>query len=142
MKKIAILFIFLTLFGIKTQCFADELIINNQHFYLEEAISLEQKALGLMYRNNLPLNEGMIFKYSPPEEVGFWMKNMKISLDILFIFNEKIVKINRNTLVCKKNPCKIYYSDTKIDSVIELNAGICDKFNIKKGQPITLRSKK
>src|SRR5690349_17160633 len=51
----------------------------------EVAKSQDEQARGLMYRQSLAPDRGMIFPYSPPQAVGFWMKNTLIPLDMVFI---------------------------------------------------------
>jgi len=61
--------------------------IGDKEFNLKEAKTEEEKEQGLMGVEHLEENEGMIFYYDSPQEVGFWMKNTEIPLDICF-FNE------------------------------------------------------
>nr|DAM35127.1 MAG TPA: hypothetical protein [Bacteriophage sp.] len=62
-----------------------EIIINNKSYNVEEAITQEQKEKGLQNRNLLDKDKGMIFYYDIPQTVSFWMKDVKIPLDIIFI---------------------------------------------------------
>ena len=54
-------------------------------FRVEVASTEPQQARGLMFRTAMGADEGMIFPYSPPQTVSFWMKNTVIPLDIIFI---------------------------------------------------------
>ena len=54
-------------------------------FTVEVARSLPEQQMGLMNRRELAPNRGMIFPYSPPEPVAFWMKNTLIPLDMIFV---------------------------------------------------------
>jgi uncharacterized membrane protein (UPF0127 family) len=54
-------------------------------FRVEVASTEAQQARGLMFRTAMGPDEGMIFPYSPPQTVSFWMKNTVIPLDIIFI---------------------------------------------------------
>jgi len=57
---------------------------NGEHrFTVEIAATPEEQERGLMFRRSLGPDEGMIFPYAPPQEVGFWMRNTLIPLDII-----------------------------------------------------------
>lgn len=51
----------------------------------------EEKRIGLMFRDNLSANEGMLFCYKKPQKMVFWMKNTRIPLDLLFFTPELLV---------------------------------------------------
>ena len=148
MKKItAIIITILVLFVCQLNiCCANELklnnydfgIINNQKIFLNVADTTEKKIQGLMYINKITENQGMIFLFKNPDYKYFWMKNMKISLDIVFLYNDKIVTIYKEVPVCEKDPCPLYASKYKIDTVLEFQKGFCEKFNLKIGDKIKL----
>ncbi len=115
---------------------SDYATIKNKKVFLNSADTEEKKLNGLMYIDNLPENHGMVFLFEKLDYRTFWMKNMKIPLDILFIKNDKIVKIYKEVPVCRYEPCEFYKSKYKIDSVIELKSGFCAKYNIKTGDKI------
>ncbi|WP_299360977.1 DUF192 domain-containing protein [uncultured Paracoccus sp.] len=52
---------------------------------VEIADDADERARGLMHRTSLPPGQGMLFIYSSPQQVAFWMKNTLIPLDLLFI---------------------------------------------------------
>ncbi len=111
-------------------------LINNEKFFLNIADTQEKKIRGLMLIDDIPEDKGMVFLFSNPEYKAFWMKNMKIPLDILFIYKNKVVKIYKEVPVCKEDFCPTYESEHKIDSVVELKGGICNKYGIKIGDKI------
>ena len=115
---------------------SDFVFIKNQKIFLNVADSPEKLMKGLMYIDNISENQGMVFLFKKPDYKKFWMKNMKIPLDILFIYKDKIVKIDKEVPICEKDKCPLYESKYKIDSVLELKAGFCDKYNIKTGDEI------
>ena len=70
----------------------------NIEIIVEIAQNEYQKSNGLMFRENLPENQGMLFTYDDELERYFWMKNTSVSLDIIFINSEyRIIKIHRST---------------------------------------------
>ena len=114
----------------------DFAFIKNQKIFVEVADTQEKRAQGLMYVDNIAENQGMIFLFEKPKVRVFWMKNMKIPLDILFINKDIIAKIYKEVPVCENDPCPLYSSKFISDTVIELKKGFCDKYNVKVGDKI------
>jgi uncharacterized membrane protein (UPF0127 family) len=68
-------------------------------FTVEVARSRDEQAQGLMFRESLAPDRGMLFPYSPPEVAGFWMKNTLIPLDMIFVREDgSIAMIADNTI--------------------------------------------
>ncbi|HOK35166.1 MAG TPA: DUF192 domain-containing protein [Candidatus Pacearchaeota archaeon] len=88
---------------------------------------------GLMHRETLPENQGMLFVFPKEDYYSFWMKGALIPLDLIFLNkNKNIVSIIKNTPPCKANPCPLYQPKEKSQYVIEVNAGFCDQYKINK----------
>ena len=69
-------------------------------FSVEMATTEQEKETGLMYRKELADGKGMLFDFSPEQEVSMWMKNTYISLDMIFIRADgRILRIWRNVRV-------------------------------------------
>lgn len=105
------------------------------NFEIEFAQGEQQTALGLMFRYKMEENRGMLFIFPEEEMRSFWMKNTYIPLDIIYISAEKqIVSIYKNApaLSLDSRP-----STAPAMYVLEVNAGICDKLNIKEGDFIS-----
>ena len=67
-------------------------------FTVEVAKTPDEQAQGLMFRESLAPDKGMLFPYSPPEVAGFWMKNTLIPLDMIFVREDgSIAMIADNT---------------------------------------------
>jgi len=113
-------------------------IVKNKKIIVSIARTKPELMKGLMYIDNLPEDKGMIFLFQEPDYKAFWMKNMKIPLDILFIYKDKVVTIDKEVPFCKKDPCPVYESKYKVDKVLELKAGFCKKYNVKTGDKIKL----
>ena len=112
--------------------------INSQTFFLETAMTLSEQKLGLMNREFLPKNQGMIFVYEDEKSRLFWMKNTLIPLDLIFIdASNKIVDIKKNFQPCKTDVCETYTSKPA-QYVIEVNAGLIDELGIEVGEKIEL----
>ena len=70
----------------------------SHRFTVQLARTAQEQATGLMYRKSLGPSDGMIFPYDPPAEVGFWMKNTLIPLDMIFIRADgRVARIARET---------------------------------------------
>ncbi|MFQ6049475.1 MAG: DUF192 domain-containing protein [Candidatus Paceibacterales bacterium] len=107
---------------------------NNYCFYVELADNQTERALGLMFREGLELNKGMLFVFEEEEEHSFWMKNTLIPLDIIWINEEKeVVFIKKNAQPCTEKICKDIEPGKKAKYVLEVNAGMVEKINLKIG---------
>ncbi|MDX2243285.1 MAG: DUF192 domain-containing protein [Leptolyngbyaceae cyanobacterium bins.302] len=115
--------------------------LGGQVIQLEVAKTPEQQAMGLMFRSELEPNRGMLFPFNPPRPVTFWMKNVLIDLDMVFLRNGKVVAIASNVPPCKADPCPVYGPATAvIDQVIELRGGRAKELGIKAGDRLTIQS--
>ncbi|MBL6664675.1 MAG: DUF192 domain-containing protein [Rickettsiales bacterium] len=105
-------------------------------FKVSKAISHEEQAIGLMNIKHLDSKYGMIFILPNPKIMSMWMKNTYIALDMIFIDEDNhIIKIQKNTTPLS---LEIISSDKKVTKVLEINAGLSDKFDIKIGDRIQL----
>lgn len=91
-----------------------------------------QRLLGLMFRKSLHPRRGMLFVFDREDTYTFWMKNMLIPLDIIWISEDKqIVDIKTDALPCNKSACENFIPKQKVQYVLEVNAGFVKKYNIK-----------
>lgn len=138
---IAIVFI-LSLFGFKIPFFMQTktLHVKDQTFTVEIATSTGEKQKGLSNRKKLADDHGMLFVFDKPDYQRFWMKEMQFPLDIIFINDNKIVTIYQNVPVPTNTtlPLPIYTSTVPSDKVLEINAGLVNKYAIKEGDSITI----
>jgi uncharacterized membrane protein (UPF0127 family) len=87
---------------------------------------------GLSGRQNLPENQGMFFLYQESAQRSFWMKNMLIPLDFIWINNKKVVHITKNVKLPQGNQSpQSISSKYEVDAVLEVGAGFCDKYEVK-----------
>ena len=105
---------------------------------LEVAQTPEQQMLGLMYRQCLPPNQGMLFSFNRPRYAQFWMKNVVISLDMLFLYQGEIKAIATDVPPCHRDPCPTYGTRTLIDRVIELRGGRAAELGLEVGDRVTI----
>lgn len=106
---------------------------------LEVAGTPGERAAGLMHRPCLPMDRGMLFQYDTPEQVYYWMKNVVIPLDMVFLAKGRIKAIFRNVPPCRAGDCPHYAPATEVDQVLELNAGLCDELSLKENDAVTIR---
>jgi uncharacterized membrane protein (UPF0127 family) len=114
-------------------------IIGKNKLNLEAAKSYSAKARGLSKRDRVP-QDGMIFFFETESYLTFWMKDMIIPIDIVWIKNNKVIGFIENVPPEPNTPdnaLKQYYPPSKCDIVIELNAGAVKKLNIKAGDTMS-----
>jgi len=104
------------------------------NFLVEVAKSASQRQRGLMGRQKLLLDRGMLFDFVLPQKINMWMKHTHIPLDMLFIDEfGKIITIVSNTV---PNSETIISSPHPARAVLELNAGTISRLKIKVGDKI------
>jgi uncharacterized membrane protein (UPF0127 family) len=105
-----------------------------QVFSVEMATTEEEKQTGLMYRKELPDGKGMLFDFSPEQQISMWMKNTYVSLDMIFIRADgRILRIAENT---EPLSTKIISSGGLAKGVLEVVAGTAQKYGIKPGDRV------
>ncbi|MBQ9367336.1 MAG: DUF192 domain-containing protein [Victivallales bacterium] len=119
---------------------------------METALCDEDRTRGLMFRESLPEDGGMIFLFKKPEMHSFWMRNTRIPLDILFIDKEgRITAIHTmpvekpqgsqesDEAYCDRLPG--YSSLKPAIAAIEINAGMAATLNLKVGDKVEIFQK-
>jgi hypothetical protein len=105
-----------------------------QVFTVEMATTEEEKTTGLMFRKELADGRGMLFDFSPEQEVTMWMKNTFIPLDMIFIRADgRILRIAENT---EPQSTKIIPSMGLAKGVLEVIAGTAKKYGIAPGDRV------
>jgi len=106
-----------------------------QRFMVELADTPERRAVGLMHRQSMPADHGMLFDFKADAQVAMWMHNTRIPLDMLFIAKDgRIVNIAERA---------VPFSETTIPSkgpvraVLELNGGTSARLGIKPGDRVS-----
>ena len=103
-------------------------------FKVELAASPEAQSKGLMFRDKLADNEGMLFPSEVPEPRSFWMKNTPLSLDIIFVGSDgRISNIAANTVPYSLDSVP---SDGFAIAVLELRAGRAKELGIVPGDKV------
>ena len=110
------------------------LSIKDHVFTVELAISEQERHLGLMQRQTLADNHGMLFVYSEPRHLSFWMKDTLIALDLIFFDRDGgFLELIENALPCQNNPCPRYTNSLPAQYVLELPAGSVKQLDLNVG---------
>lgn len=103
-------------------------------FAVELATSDEQLAQGLMYRRSLPADAGMLFDFGYPREVGMWMKNTLIPLDMLFLAADgRVVSVAERAV---PGSLEVISPPEPVRGVLELNGGTASRLGIHRGDRV------
>jgi uncharacterized membrane protein (UPF0127 family) len=111
-----------------------------QRYSIEVAANDAERARGLMFRDALPADHGMLFIHEREEPQAYWMKNTRIPLDILYFDNaRKLVSQQRDVPPCSLgDACPPYPSDAPARFVLELNAGEAARLRLNEGAELHL----
>lgn len=105
---------------------------NGKEITAELAVSPEARERGLMYREKIEPDQGMLFVFEEEDLYSFWMKNTLIPLDIIWLnSNLQIVHIEKNVPPCPRDPCPGYMPRSPALYVLELKAGQAEANNLK-----------
>lgn len=111
----------------------------NHCFTVELAKTPTEREKGLMFRNELDQDRGMLFIYPKEGKYDFWMKNTLIPLDMIWIDKtKKVVSMSRNNQPCLVNECLIISSSVDAQYILEINGGLVDKLGIREGDYCTI----
>lgn len=130
------------LFGVPTSKAADGGLVHIQTpsgitIHAEIADTPLKRSVGLMYRDHLKKDHGMLFFFSQPQAWSFWMKNTKIALDLIWLDAKKrVTHIERSIPICTKtdDSCPQYRPNSDDAMyVLEIAGGTVDRYKIEKG---------
>ena len=117
--------------------------IGGQELQVEVAKDFISRSKGLSGREYLDTDRGMLFIFDVPGNHGFWMKGMKFPIDVVWIRGDKIVGFAENLqpeLEKSIFSLTTYYPPEAVDKVLEVNAGIVQKYNLQVGDSIEINS--
>jgi uncharacterized membrane protein (UPF0127 family) len=98
----------------------------------ELAVTDEARAKGLMFREKLLADQGMLFVFEEDGTHSFWMKNTLIPLDLLWLdAARRVVHIEAGAPPCREEPCPTFGPSIPARYVLELNAGSAAAFGVK-----------
>ncbi len=122
---------------------AKQIKIGDKSVTVDVADTEEKRVKGLSGKTTLAEGSGMLFVFDNKKTFPtFWMKDMIIPIDIIWIADDKVAKIDKNvsvpTLGTPDNKLTLYHPDKPVDYVLEVNSGFSDKNNIKAGDSVDL----
>ncbi|MGB7440008.1 MAG: DUF192 domain-containing protein [Coleofasciculaceae cyanobacterium] len=112
--------------------------IGDEIICLELAQTTRQQQIGLMYRTSLAADRGMLFPYNPPRNVRFWMRNVRIPLDMVFLRDGEVMHVEANVPPCVSPECPTYGPELPIDQVLELRGGRVAELGVEVGDQINV----
>ncbi len=91
---------------------------------IEVMVKDEDRAMGVMFRPSLPMDRGLLFVFDSPDFHGFWMKNCRFPIDMVWLDQDKrVVHVAEAVPPCKADPCPVYEPLRRASYVVEMNAG-------------------
>lgn len=114
--------------------------LKGQTFKVEIADDNDKRVRGLMFREQMPEDHGMLFVFGAEGRQAFWMKNTRIPLDILYFDSAgRFVSGQYNVPTCTAGDrCPNFPSEGPALFVLELNAGVGKRLGLKAGDRIEL----
>ena len=106
----------------------------SHRFTVEVARTREEQAQGLMFRESLAGDRGMIFPFDPPQNASFWMRNTLIPLDMIFIRTDgTIARIAANTVPHSLEPVS---GGEPVAAILEIRGGRSAELGIREGDRV------
>jgi len=113
--------------------------LRGEWFSVDLATTAEDQRMGLMFRDEMADDHGMLFIFPTENWRSFWMKNTRIALDIFYFDAElKLVSVSENTPPCRTERCPSYPSKGPARYVLELNAGKAQQLGVQPGDVLEL----
>jgi len=122
-----------------TQAQLQEISVDTTRFRVEIAQSLEERQRGLMFRTQLPDDQGMLFVQPTSGQASFWMKNTYIPLDLLYFDDQgQLLELHTDVPPCTATPCTVYKSKAnQVKYILEINGGLAERLGLKPGDRLS-----
>jgi uncharacterized protein len=119
-----------------------EVKIGGETFKVEIADSDEEKQIGLSEKTTLKDNEGMLFIFDKPDTYSFWMKEMDFPIDIVYLNGDRVTTVIKNAQppTSSDQDLEIFRPEEPSDKVLEIKAGLADRYNITKGSTVEINN--
>lgn len=113
--------------------------LGGEAFRVEVARTPEARMRGLMDRAALAPDAGMLFVFQPPKRTAFWMKGVRIPLDILFIDEGlRVTRLYQDVPPCPREPCESYPSGGAVRYVLEVPGGTSERLGVRRGARVAV----
>ncbi len=99
----------------------------------------EKQHVGLSHHQQLLPNQGMLFPFTPAQPATFWMKDMQMPIDLIWIRDSRVIGIEKNLPIPETmgtTPLPTWASPVPIDAVLEISAGSATSLGITIGDPV------
>ncbi len=120
----------------------EQLNIDSAIFNVEVASTSLEQTRGLSFRPSLGANDGMFFIFATGSVQSFWMKDMNFPLDMIWISGDTVIGFAQNVPAPAPRTAlwnlPLYVSPDNTDNVLEVNAGVVAKYNIRVGDTVTI----
>jgi len=136
---LSLVMLFFILYQILSTEPAGKICFNQSCVLVEIPNGREEMSRGLMYRESLATDNGMLFVFEKEGIHPFWMKNMKFPIDLIWMDSGgRVVHIECNVPPCRKEPCIVYQPEEKAMYVLEVVGNYTLSENIRKGSSASL----
>jgi uncharacterized membrane protein (UPF0127 family) len=117
-------------FGLRTV----DLTVGGVPLKAEVAADEQSREMGLMFRDSLSEDHGMLFVFDQPKQASFWMKNTKIPLSVAFLDSDRVISEEKS--MRPYDETLIQSRSDKIRYALEVNAGWFDRHQVKSGSKV------
>ena len=138
-RPCASLLLLLPLIGCVSSAATPWVELRGQRYAVELADDDPERNRGLMFRDRLAEGTGMLFLHEVEAHQAYWMKNTRISLDILYFDSDRrLVSASRGVPPCSLGDrCPPYPSAGPALYVLEINAGEATRLGVERGDQLT-----
>lgn len=113
--------------------------LGGQAYQLELVAEPDSRRQGLMGRTELAPGTGMLFDFPEGTRPAIWMRNMQMSLDLLFVDEHaRLMQVFSEVPPCTASPCAIYQADQPLRFVIEVSPGTAEDLGLQPGDHLDL----
>jgi len=113
--------------------------LKGRRFAVEVVSDDAARARGLMFRDSMADDRGMLFIFEREERLAFWMKNTRIPLDIFYFDSRRrLVSVAAGVPPCSTPQCPSYPSAAPARYTLELNAGMARQLQAERGDELLI----